>query len=129
MTQVIQIACADATRFEDSYLDVDFQRKTVRLDSRVLRLTRKEYELLELLVRNAGEVVLRSEILTSVWGYSAAAHTRTLDVHIGHLRAKLGYCGRRHIQTVCKFGYRFQPCHEPAMPEARGGQFLAAAVA
>jgi DNA-binding response OmpR family regulator len=126
--QVFQRACADATRFEDSYLDVDFQRKTVRLDSRVLTLTRKEYELLELLVRSAGEVVLRSEILTKVWGYSAAAHTRTLDVHVGHLRTKLGFRGR-YIQTVCKFGYRFEPCYEPAMPEVRPHQFLAAAVA
>ncbi len=127
--QVVERACADATTFEDPCFGVDFHRKTVRLDSRVLRLTRKEYDLFELLVRNAGEVVLRTEILTKVWGYSAAVHTRTLDVHIGHLRAKLGHRGRPHIQTVCKFGYRFQPCYEPAAPEVRAQQFLGAAVA
>jgi DNA-binding response OmpR family regulator len=108
---------------------MDFHRKTVRLDARVLKLTRKEYDLLELLVRNSGEVVLRDELLTEVWGYSSGVHTRTLDVHIGHLRAKLGERNRRCIQTVCKFGYRFEPrCGLPAR-DVGAALYLTAAAA
>ena len=53
-------------------------------------LTRKEYELLSLLVQNAGEIIPRDALLWRVWGYSHEIRTRTLDVHIRRLRKKLG---------------------------------------
>ena len=73
-------------------------------------LTRKEYELLALLVRYAGVIVPRAEILMRVWGYSTQIRTRTLDVHIRHLRKKLGPYASRYIETVFGVGHRFQPC-------------------
>ena len=72
-------------------------------------LTRKEFELLSLLVQNAGEIVPRDALLWRVWGYSDQIRTRTLDVHIRRLRKKLGSYSDRYIETIFGIGYRFQP--------------------
>jgi len=96
-------------RFQDTHLDLDFQRKQVFLDARRVELTRKEYDLLSLLVQNAGEVVPRESLLMEVWGYSREIRTRTLDVHIRRLRKKLAACSDRYIETIFGIGYRFQP--------------------
>jgi two-component system alkaline phosphatase synthesis response regulator PhoP len=96
-------------RYQDSHLEVDFVRATAALDLRRLVLTRKEYELLSLLVRNAGEIIPRDALLWRVWGYSAQIRTRTLDVHIRRLRKKLGTYSEQYIETIFGVGYRFQP--------------------
>lgn len=95
--------------YNDSHLTVDFTRKSVMLDSRSMPLTRKEYELLLILVQNAGEVLTRDQLLWQVWGYSNQIRTRTLDVHIRRLRKKLGAYSDQYIETIFGVGYRFQP--------------------
>jgi DNA-binding response OmpR family regulator len=95
--------------YRDSHLTLDFERKSATLDAQPLTLTRKEYDLLALLVSYAGDIIPRSEILMRVWGYSTEIRTRTLDVHIRHLRKKLGAYSSIYIETVFGVGHRFQP--------------------
>ena len=71
-----------------------------------VKLTRKEFALLTYLIKSAGRVATRQNLLDNVWGYSYFGDTRTLDVHIRRLRQKLGDCGER-IETVVGIGYRF----------------------
>jgi DNA-binding response OmpR family regulator len=96
-------------RYQDAHLEVDFIRKCAMVDSHRVVLTRKEYELLALLVENAGEIIPRQTLLMRVWGYSQEIRTRTLDVHIRRLRKKLGPYSEQYIETIFGIGYRFQP--------------------
>src|ERR1700749_770885 len=95
--------------YRDAHLTLDFQRQSATLDSTPLTLTRKEYDLLALLVSYAGVIIPRAELLMRVWGYSSEIRTRTLDVHIRHLRKKLGVYASVYIETVFGIGHRFQP--------------------
>jgi DNA-binding response OmpR family regulator len=95
--------------YQDPHLELDFARKHVSLDSNRLTLTKKEYELLALLVANAGEIIPRQVLLMRVWGYSNEIRTRTLDVHVRRIRKKLGSYSEQHIETIFGVGYRFQP--------------------
>ena len=72
-----------------------------------IHLTRKEYELLQLFLTNPGRVFTREQLLLTVWGDDFLGETRTVDVHIGTLRAKLGAEGD-HIVTVRGIGYRLE---------------------
>jgi DNA-binding response OmpR family regulator len=93
------------------------------VDSRPTPLTRKEFELLALLARNAGEILPREVLLARVWGYGPEIRTRTLDVHIRRLRKKLVGYGDQYIETIFGVGYRFQPYREArpfVLPEAQG---------
>jgi DNA-binding response OmpR family regulator len=103
------LASALQVRYQDAHLAIDVADKVALLDSRLLPLTRKEYELLLLLVENAGEVVPREDILMRVWGYGNGIRTRTLDVHIRRLRKRLGAYSAQYIETIFGIGYRFQP--------------------
>src|ERR1700730_6120056 len=96
-------------RYQDPHLEVDFVRASATLDARRMVLTRKEYELLSLLVQNAGEIIPREALLWKIWGYSAQIRTRTLDVHIRRLRKKLGGYSDQYSETIFGSGYRFQP--------------------
>src|SRR5947207_15954773 len=102
--------------YQDAHLYLDFQRKTAALDLERLRLTRKEYELLAMLVQNAGEIVAREDLLMRIWGYSNQIRTRTLDVHIRRLRRKLGEHAGLYVETIFGVGYRFQPFRAHVMP-------------
>lgn len=97
--------------YEDKHLSVSFDDRLVFLDKQPMPLRRKEYDLLSLLVRHAGQVVPRGVLLSQVWGYGSAVRTRTLDVHVRRLRKKLG--SRAEIETVFGVGYRFQPFSAP----------------
>ena len=77
----------------------------IRVDGRDITLTLKEFELLCLLFENEGIVLTRDEILTKVWGYEFDGESRTVDVHIRTLRAKLGDAGKC-IETVRGLGYK-----------------------
>jgi DNA-binding response OmpR family regulator len=99
--------------YEDEHLSLDFHQRAARLDDQRLILTRKEYDLLALLVKHAGEIIPREELLLEVWDYSAGIRTRTLDVHIRRLRKKLGIYAARYIETIFGIGYRFQPFSSP----------------
>lgn len=76
------------------------------IDGEALALTLKEYDLLCLLMENRGMAFSREQLLERVWDYGYEGGTRTVDVHIQTLRAKLGDCGRM-IETVRGVGYRF----------------------
>jgi len=97
------------SEYQEGSLRVDFARRQVWLDGRLLGMTRKEWELLSLLLRHAGAVVARQRLLEEVWGYRPDIRTRTLDVHIQRLRKKLGPAHEHLIETIFGVGYRFQP--------------------
>ncbi len=80
---------------------------TVLSKGRRVQLTLKEYELLKLFMENIGMVFTRDLLMTKIWGSDFVGETRTVDVHIGTLRTKLGPCGE-YIETVRGVGYRME---------------------
>lgn len=86
-------------------LCVNPTRHIVQVQGEVVNLTLKEFELLCLLLENPGVVFTRDQLLNQIWGYSFDGESRTVDVHVRHLRQKLGECGK-HIETVRGIGYR-----------------------
>jgi DNA-binding response OmpR family regulator len=86
---------------------VDEATYTARLGRRTLDLTFKEFELLKYLVQHPGRVFTREQLLQEVWGYDYFGGTRTVDVHVRRLRAKLGPENESLIGTVRNVGYRF----------------------
>lgn len=99
--------------YRDEHLSIDFDQQLAILDTERITLTRKEYDLLALLVQHAGEIIPREALLMRVWGYGAEIRTRTLDVHVRRLRKKLGGYADQYIETIFGIGYRFQPFHAP----------------
>jgi DNA-binding response OmpR family regulator len=87
-------------------LVADFDAVAVSVDGEPVRLTRREFELLRYLVENRNRVISRDRLLERVWGYDRLIETRSVDVHVGRLRGKLGPVGRQ-IETVVGLGYRF----------------------
>ncbi len=100
-------ALPEELRFDD--VVVDFLRYEARRGGRPVDLTRKEFGLLRVLSARAGEVVRRDELLDEVWGYENYPTTRTVDSHIGNLRAKLerDAADPRHLITVHGVGYKW----------------------
>jgi DNA-binding response OmpR family regulator len=90
-------------------LVIDEATYSVRLRGRLLDLTYKEFELLKYLAQHPGRVFTRSQLLQEVWGYDYFGGTRTVDVHVRRLRAKLGTDYEVLIGTVRNVGYRFVP--------------------
>jgi DNA-binding response OmpR family regulator len=90
-------------------LAIDEATYSARLRSRPLDLTFKEFELLKFLAQHPGRVFTRAHLLQEVWGYDYFGGTRTVDVHIRRLRAKLGPEHDALIGTVRNVGYRFVP--------------------
>ena len=83
--------------------ELDPQRRRVTMHGRSVELTATEFDLLAHLVRHPGRVYTREHLLSAVWGYEAAAGTRTVDVHVSQLRSKLG--DDNPIRTVRGVGY------------------------
>ncbi|MER6509244.1 MULTISPECIES: response regulator transcription factor [unclassified Nonomuraea] len=90
-------------------LSIDEATYTARLRGSVLDLTFKEFELLKYLAQHPGRVFTRAQLLQEVWGYDYFGGTRTVDVHVRRLRAKLGTENESLIGTVRNVGYRFVP--------------------
>ncbi|MGH3775793.1 MAG: winged helix-turn-helix transcriptional regulator [Pseudonocardiaceae bacterium] len=88
-------------------LVIDEATYTARLKGRPLDLTYKEFELLKYLAQHAGRVFTRAQLLQEVWGYDFFGGTRTVDVHVRRLRAKLGPEHEQLIGTVRNVGYKF----------------------
>ena len=86
---------------------VDEATYTAKISGRVLDLTFKEFELLKYLAQHPGRVFTRDQLLQEVWGYDYFGGTRTVDVHVRRLRAKLGTDNEALIGTVRNVGYRF----------------------
>jgi len=100
-------------KYSDQHLAFDHNSTSAWIDLREIILTRKEHELLALLVDNAGEIVPREILLERIWGYGRDIRTRTLDVHIRRLRKKMFPYGDIYIETIFGVGYRFQNYREP----------------
>jgi DNA-binding response OmpR family regulator len=97
---------ARQTAYQGKHLVADFDAVSIAVDSAPVRLTRREFELLRFLVENKNRVLSRDRLLERVWGYDRFIETRSVDVHVGRLRAKLGSAGQQ-IETVIGLGYRF----------------------
>src|SRR5947199_2175951 len=118
MGPVIVNANSGIPAYSDEHLLIDFDQQMAVLDSERMTLTRKEYDLLALLVQHAGEIIPREALLMQVWGYGAEIRTRTLDVHVRRLRKKLGGYADQYIETIFGIGYRFQPYRAPRFFQA-----------
>lgn len=92
--------------YQGKHLTADFDAVLVQVDGEPVRLTRREFELLRCLVENRNRVLSRDRLLERVWGYEQFIETRSVDVHVGRLRSKLGQAGNQ-IETVVGLGYRF----------------------
>jgi DNA-binding response OmpR family regulator len=95
-----------ASIYRGAHLAADFDAVAISVDAQPVRLTRREFELLRFLVENRNRVLSRERLLERVWGYEHYIETRSVDVHVGRLRAKLGVVGQQ-IETVVGLGYRF----------------------
>jgi DNA-binding response OmpR family regulator len=100
------VAAAQNLGYQYGPLAIDFDAVSVRVAGASVRLTRREFELLRFLVENRNRVLSRDRLLERVWGFDRQVETRSVDVHVGRLRGKLGHAGR-HIETVIGMGYRF----------------------
>lgn len=96
----------DASVYEDSEIRIDGSTFRVHVEGQEVKLAKKEFELLWLLIRNRPAVVSRDRILTEVWQMAEDVETRTVDAHIRNLRKKIG---KDRITTVIGCGYRFEP--------------------
>jgi two-component system response regulator RegX3 len=90
---------------------MDIERHVVTVDGAPVQLPLKEFELLELLLRNAGRVLTRGQLIDRVWGADYVGDTKTLDVHVKRLRSKIEPepSAPRYIVTVRGLGYKFEP--------------------
>ncbi len=98
-------------------LSIDEGTYTCRLRGRALELTFKEFELLKYLAQHPGRVFSRAQLLQEVWGYDYYGGTRTVDVHVRRLRAKLGAEHEALIGTVRHVGYKFVTPTITPLPE------------
>lgn len=99
----------NAAEYSSGDLTVDVGGYTARLKGVPLDLTYKEFELLKYLMQHPGRVYTRDQLLQEVWGFDYYGGTRTVDVHVRRLRAKLGAEHEQLIGTVRNVGYRFDP--------------------
>jgi len=88
-------------------LVLDPREHTVTAAGRPVQLTLKEFDLLRTFMEKPGQVFTREQLMSSIWGSDFIGETRTVDVHIGTLRTKLGACGEA-IRTVRGVGYRLE---------------------
>ncbi len=95
---------------------IDEASYTAKVRGRMLDLTYKEFELLKYLAQHPGRVFTRAQLLQEVWGYDYFGGTRTVDVHVRRLRAKLGPEHEHQIGTVRNVGYRFVPPSRERVP-------------
>ena len=105
---------SDSATVRAGDLTIDHDTYAARLKGRPLDLTYKEFELLKFLAQHPGRVFTRDQLLREVWGYDYFGGTRTVDVHVRRLRAKLGSEYESMIGTVRQVGYKF------VVPPARG---------
>jgi len=91
-------------------LVIDIEKHEVSRDGEIFELTLKEFELLRILALNRGRVLSRSYLLDEIWGYDYFGETRTVDVHIRHLRSKIEENGdsKKYIETVRGVGYKIK---------------------
>jgi two-component system response regulator RegX3 len=91
-------------------VNIDIDRHLVTINGSTIALPLKEFELLEFLVRNSGRVLTRTQLIDRVWGSDYFGDTKTLDVHVKRLRAKIEVdpANPVYIQTIRGLGYKFE---------------------
>lgn len=94
----------DVFSIEDTVIDIT--SRTAKINDIEVELSPKEFDLLEVLIRNQNIALSRDKLLELAWGYDYGGETRTVDTHIQKLRSKLGW--ENHIKTVYKLGYRLE---------------------
>ncbi len=106
----IEVEDFDEAVVEGGRVRMDVDRHTVEVDGAVVPMPLKEFELLELLMRNAGRVLTRGQLIDRVWGSDYFGDTKTLDVHIKRIRSKIELAPSDPVQlvTVRGLGYRFE---------------------
>lgn len=92
--------------FQIQTLTIDVDKHEVSRDGEFFQLTYKEFELLQILAENRGKVLTRDHLLDAVWGYEYYGETRTVDVHIRHLRRKIETDEHKYIETIRGVGYK-----------------------
>ena len=97
--------------YDSQSLKVDFERHEVSVNGEKVDLTLKEFQLLQILIKNKGKILKRETLLDKIWGYEYIGETRTVDVHIRYLRKKIEEDDKnpRFIETIRGVGYRFNP--------------------
>lgn len=110
-----------STEIRASGVVIDEASYTARVGGEPLNLTYKEFELLKYLAQHPGRVFTRDQLLHEVWGYDYYGGTRTVDVHVRRLRAKLGADHEQLIGTVRNVGYRFTLVR---MPDGEGADVV-----
>jgi two-component system response regulator RegX3 len=100
-----------AATLEAGPVRMDVDRHVVTVSGQTVALPLKEFELLEMFLRNAGRVLTRGQLIDRVWGADYVGDTKTLDVHVKRLRSKVEPepSAPRHIVTVRGLGYKFEP--------------------
>ena len=88
-------------------IEIDTDGRTVKVDSKIIELSLREYELLKYLIDNKGIALSRDKILNNVWNYDYYGDSRTIDSHVKKIRHKLGKKGK-YIQTIRGVGYKFE---------------------
>ncbi|MDY6052334.1 MAG: response regulator transcription factor [Rothia sp. (in: high G+C Gram-positive bacteria)] len=101
----------DAGAIEGGPVRMDVERHVVTVSGETVAMPLKEFELLEMLLRNAGRVMTRAQLIDRVWGADYVGDTKTLDVHIKRLRSKVepDPSSPRYVVTVRGLGYKFEP--------------------
>lgn len=89
-------------------IEINISKHLVTKKGQVIELTLKEFQILKLLLENRGNVLTRTFLLDKIWGYDYYGETRTLDVHIRHLRKKIGDQEGQYIETVRGVGYKIK---------------------
>ncbi|MCK9874744.1 response regulator transcription factor [Frankia sp. AgPm24] len=99
------------TTLEAGPVRMDVERHVVTVEGAMVTLPLKEFELLEMFLRNAGRVLTRGQLIDRVWGSDYVGDTKTLDVHVKRLRTKIERepGNPRHLVTVRGLGYKFEP--------------------
>lgn len=102
---------SDEDLFKTDNIYINFNRRDVIIFDKKIDLTVKEFELLEILVKNKGNILTREMLLDKIWGYEYVGETRTVDVHIRYLRKKIEEDDKnpKFIETIRGVGYRFNP--------------------
>lgn len=95
-------------RYEIDDLTIDVEQHVVSRRGEAFQLTFKEFELLHILADNRGKVLTRDHLLDAVWGYEYYGETRTVDVHIRHLRRKIETDVHKYIETIRGVGYKMK---------------------
>ncbi len=102
------VSSATTSKLEIDGLLIDIEKHEVYCSEKMVQLTFKEFELLRTLAENRGKVLSRNYLLDEIWGYDYYGETRTVDVHVRHLRKKIEEAGIKYIETVRGIGYKMK---------------------